>query len=343
MAELAFNHNGDPFEVPAEAVAWRVRRIKGRGAPEVVYGANGAPLVLPVDAAFEDLRREAKVPGKYRLDPINEDHQVLEGASPSYLVLPERPEPEDVAARIAPPSTGGVALESALGETTRALVVVTQSVVAQLPSIMAASADLLRAAGASGLPSRAPLALVPGGDDGDKEDDDEGGDEDDEDDEFEPPSAPSKASHGDLYALLAQLLPQLMAAFAPRPGSDAGSAPSAPSSPSVASKRRGPPSPMSSSSSSTEPAAAKPAAGGPIPAAVPPLSPQDMLHFAAIQQALTLEERALAQGILSELSPDDVQAWLRELAPLSVAEAVEKIRPILHGSPAAQSSSQEAA
>ncbi len=40
MAELAFNHNGDPFEVPAEAVAWRVRRIKGRGAPEVVYGMD---------------------------------------------------------------------------------------------------------------------------------------------------------------------------------------------------------------------------------------------------------------------------------------------------------------
>lgn len=335
MAELAFNHNGDPFEVPAEAVAWRVRRIKGRGAPEVVYGANGAPLVLPVDAAFEDLRREAKVPGKYRLDPINEDHQVLEGASPSYLVLPERPEPEDVAARIAPPSTGGVALESALGETTRALVVVTQSVVAQLPSIMAASAELLRAAGASGPPSRAPLALVPSGDEDDEDDED--------DDELEPPSAPSKASHGDLYALLAQLLPQLMAAFAPRPGSDAGSAPSAPPSPSVASKRRGPPSPMGSSSSSTEPTPATAVAGGPIPAAVPLLSPQDMLHFAAIQQALTLEERALAQGILSELSPDDVQAWLRELAPLSVAEAVEKIRPILHGSPAAQSSSQEAA
>ena len=337
MAELAFNHNGDPFEVPAEAVAWRVRRIKGRGAPEVVYGANGAPLVLPVDAAFEDLRREAKVPGKYRLDPINEDHQVLEGASPSYLVLPERPEPEDVAARIAPPSAGGVALESALGETTRALVVVTQSVVAQLPSIMAASAELLRAAGASGPPSRAPLALVPSGDE-----DDEDHEDDEEDDELEPPSAPSKASHGDLYALLAQLLPQLMAAFAPRPGSDAGSAPSAPPSPSVASKRRGPPSP-SPMGSSTEPAPATPVAGGPIPAAVPPLSPQGMLHFAAIQQALTLEERALAQGILSELSPDEVQAWLRELAPLSVAEAVEKIRPILNGSPAAQSPSQEAA
>jgi hypothetical protein len=337
MAELAFNHNGDPFEVPAEAVAWRVRRIKGRGAPEVVYGANGAPLVLPVDAAFEDLRREAKVPGKYRLDPINEDHQVLEGASPSYLVLPERPDPEDVAERISPPSSSGVALESALGETTRALVGVTQAVVAQLPAIMAASADLLRAAGASGLPSRAPLALVPGGDDDEQDEDDEG------DEELEPSSAPSKASHGDLYALMAQLLPPLMAAFAPRPGSEAGSAPPAPPSPSVASKRRSPASPMEGSSS-TEPAAAPPVAGGPTPpAAVPPLSPKGMMHFAAIQQALTLEERALAQGILSELSPDQVQAWLRELAPLSVAEAVEKIRPILNGSLTAQALSQEAA
>lgn len=336
MAELAFNHNGDPFEVPAEAVAWRVRRIKGRGAPEVVYGANGAPLVLPVDAAFEDLRREAKLPGKYRLDPINEDHQVLEGASPSYLVLPERPEPEDVAVRVAQPAAGRMALESALGETTRALVVVTQSVVAQLPSIMAASADLLRAAGASGLPSRTPLALVPSGEEVDEEED-----EDEEDEELDIRSAPSKTSQGDLYALLAQLLPQLMAAFAPRPASEASGSPPAQPSPPVASKRRSPASSVGGPSP-TEPAA-PPVASSSSPAAVPPLSPRDMLHFAAIQQALTLEERAIAQGILSELSPDQIQTWLRELAPLSVAEAVDKIRPILNGSPAVQSPSQEAA
>ena len=36
MSELAFNVNGDTFEVPPSVVEWRVRRMKTRGAPEPV-------------------------------------------------------------------------------------------------------------------------------------------------------------------------------------------------------------------------------------------------------------------------------------------------------------------
>src|SRR5215470_2294651 len=42
MFELAYNVNGEPFEVPPTMAAWRVRKLKPKGAPEVVYGRAGA-------------------------------------------------------------------------------------------------------------------------------------------------------------------------------------------------------------------------------------------------------------------------------------------------------------
>ena len=44
MSELAFNANGESFEIPATVTGWRVRRMKPRGAPELVYGRDGRPL-----------------------------------------------------------------------------------------------------------------------------------------------------------------------------------------------------------------------------------------------------------------------------------------------------------
>ena len=69
MSELAFNMNGEPFDVPPTATGWRVRRMKHKGAPEVVYGRDGIPLVLPIEADVDDLRREVGTAGRYRVDP----------------------------------------------------------------------------------------------------------------------------------------------------------------------------------------------------------------------------------------------------------------------------------
>ena len=57
MSELAFNANGDTFEVPANVTGWRVRRMKPRGAPELVYGKDGRPLTIGIEAEIEELRR----------------------------------------------------------------------------------------------------------------------------------------------------------------------------------------------------------------------------------------------------------------------------------------------
>src|SRR5689334_8643471 len=49
MSELAFTVNGDTFDVPNTVAAWRVRRLKPRGAPELVYSRDGRPLTLPIE------------------------------------------------------------------------------------------------------------------------------------------------------------------------------------------------------------------------------------------------------------------------------------------------------
>lgn len=43
---VAFNQQGEPFDVPPSATGWRVRRSRLKGPPEVVYGLDGAPQVL---------------------------------------------------------------------------------------------------------------------------------------------------------------------------------------------------------------------------------------------------------------------------------------------------------
>jgi len=66
MSELAFNLSGEPFEVPAQATGWRVRRLKPKGAPEVVYGRSGIPLVLPIEADIATKRATRAATGSIR-------------------------------------------------------------------------------------------------------------------------------------------------------------------------------------------------------------------------------------------------------------------------------------
>src|SRR5215468_2267455 len=93
MSELAFNLSGERFELPAKAAGWRVRRLKPKGAPEVVYGRSGIPLILSIDADIDDLRHEARQEGRYRLDPVDEHGRGIETASAGYVCV----QPSDVA------------------------------------------------------------------------------------------------------------------------------------------------------------------------------------------------------------------------------------------------------
>ena len=92
MSELAFNANGDSFEIPATVTGWRVRRMKPRGAPELVYGRDGRPLTIGIDADIEELREAVGSAGRYRLDPINDDGKCVENVPAAYVqvVKPQR-------------------------------------------------------------------------------------------------------------------------------------------------------------------------------------------------------------------------------------------------------------
>src|SRR5690242_1359007 len=88
MAQLAFNENGDPIELPPTAAGWRVKRMRGsRGAPGLVYGRDGTPLVIPREMDIEDLRREVGTSGKYKLEAIDDRRRPLE-VDEAIVVVP---------------------------------------------------------------------------------------------------------------------------------------------------------------------------------------------------------------------------------------------------------------
>lgn len=63
---------------------------------------------------------------------------------------------------------------------------------------------------------------------------------------------------------------------------------------------------------------------------LPTLDTAALVHFAAIQGALTFREGMLARELAAELTPAELRAWMTELCELSVADAVAKIRAVLN-------------
>jgi hypothetical protein len=344
MSELAFNVNGEMFEVPPLATAWRVRRVKPKGAPEVVYGRDGLPLILGLDAGLEDLRKEAVSPGRYRLDAVDDRQRPVAEAPAAYVYVHEQ-EPAAAPALVATSRADdrGMVPDSMLLEAMRMNTALAQSVIERFPAMMESAAVLLRAADGAGLPARLPLAVAPDGDG--------------EDDEGDGSNAP--AAGFDLQGLVAQVVPPLVMALtsgrlkvpplsslvdwrkAAENGQQARAVAVAEphatsrsaSGATTASRSMLAPGTAPGAPSVAVPGAAV-APSEDAPEAMPPLDPATMGHFLAVQQALSLEEGALAQGLAAELSPAELRAWLAELAPLSVSDAVDKIREVLHGAQA---------
>jgi hypothetical protein len=84
---LAKDINGDPVEVPAEAVAWRVRRRSGKqGRPQSVFDPEtGTPLEIELDSQIEALKPYGS--GGYRLDAIDGTGKLIAGVT-AYVEVP---------------------------------------------------------------------------------------------------------------------------------------------------------------------------------------------------------------------------------------------------------------
>jgi hypothetical protein len=323
MSELAFNLNGDPFEVPPGAVGWRVRKMKSKGAPEVAYGRNGQPLVLPLEADIDDLRTEVTTPGRYRLDPVDDNHKPIEGAPVGYVYVHElasaRPA-ESGGGSTAPTNITplGSPSESVVIEAMRMNAEMARMLLGKFPDMMQSAAVLLRAADGAGLPAREPRFVV----------DDDGDDDDDADDEDDGVAAtPAKG-----LDLLVQLLPLLMQAFA-------GAKVKMPDLAGVLDWRKAAPAPATSEAVQTPAITRKSSVttdadvdtAVTIGDALPAIDPATMMHFIAIQSALTPNEAALARAVAADLGPAALRSWFEELKKLSVPQAVQKVRVLIAG------------
>lgn len=311
MTELAFNINGEAFEVPANATGWRVRRMRPKGAPEVVYAREGQPLVLPITAGMDELRAEVETTGRYRLDPIDHNNKSITDAPCGYVQVNFNTQPAAEEGPSITPASFGKPTDNIVLESMRMQSLVAVAVVERFPQMMEAAATLLRAADGAGLPARPPMALPDGDDDGD-DDDDEETDE-----------TPEKRTASMLDLLQPMVGPAvqyvvsgLMSGQLKMPGNLAAMFDWRKAA--AEGKKAKADAPVAT------PTEAKPATEA--PAAPPPSKLQNAQHFIAIQEALGPEDAAFARAAAANLTPAQIDAWLGELGQLSVEDAVQRIR-----------------
>ena len=340
MSDLAFNLNGEPFEVPGAAAAWRVRKVKAKSAPEVVYGRAGTPLVLPVDADISDLRREVRGDGRYRLDPVDDQGRVIPDCSPGYVCIHPGDPPAESAA-VARPAPVLAPADHALIEAMRINAELARAVIDKFPMMLESAAVLLRAADNAGMPQRPPPVIErrrPEPDDQD-EDDDEVSDA--------PAAAPNRSGLQGLIETVVKLAaPAIIDAILSRKiaipsglgtlvgcgratAADHVSAVPAVSGPATVAA----PGPTATASASPLSAAGayESAAAAADSSAAEGLALDDAeaAHFASLQEALTPREGMLVNALAAELSPSERRAWIAEMQACSVPEAVARIRVVL--------------
>ncbi len=296
MSELAFNMNGEPFEIPPTATGWRVRRMKTKGAPEVVYSREGTPLVLPLEAGVEELRNAVGTPGRYRVDPV-EDYRPIPNAPAGYVFL----HGEDTApGATASTSVALARTENMTLEAMRMAMGMANTIVERFAQVMDSSATILRAADGAGLPARPPRADA----------EPEATDEDDEEDDDAPAPSPAMA----IVNALVQFAPVIVTAFKGKemPKLDA-----------MLDWRKAAPKPapeLAEPATTSEPEAEP---------ELPALDTATMAKIAAIQGALTPAEAARALKLAGELTPAERHAYFAQLSGLSVTDAVAKVRSLI--------------
>lgn len=335
MSELAFTVTGDTFEVPSTVTAWRVRRLKPRGAPELVYARDGRPLTLPIEADLDDLHEAVTTAGKYRLDPIGDDGKSVENVPAAYIQVAkgERNAGVDHAAdRVTDPRVDstvaglGQAVVEAVrlnAEALRQNAEISMRAVDRLPQLMEAMTTMLNVATGTQLYSlqqrEVPFALRNAANDSDE------GDEPDDDDDAPEPVFPFLPGL-DINKVVAQVASDVVTRLMDRFN---GKVPAV----------------STVSQPATEPQHQAPkvaAPGTPAPTHVIPSDPASMAHFLEVKNALTREEQVLIAALARDLTPAEQAAWFNALRPLSVVDAVASVRATLAQLPGQPPAQQQA-
>ena len=365
MSELAFTVNGDTFDVPNTVTEWRVRRLKPRGAPELVYARDGRPLTLPIEADLDDLHEAVTTSGKYRLDPIGDDGKAVENVPAAYIQVTkgdrnaasehaiDRTSDSRVDSTIA--GLGQAVIEAVRlnAEALRQNAEISMRAVDRLPQLMEAMTTMLNVATGTGLyalqqrelppPALRNAAVNDNGADDDENDDD--------DDDSAGASDAAPATFGgfplrpglDINKIVSQVasdvvtklidklsgkMPSFGAILDPRKAYAEGQRERA----AQAAAQQGaviqaPPLPAHAAVPASQPtshtASMRPTSG------VIPTDPASMAHFLAVKNSLTRDEQALVVALAQELTDEQRAAWFNELLPLSVPDAVAKVRATL--------------
>jgi hypothetical protein len=388
MSELAFDEDGQHFQVPVTVTRWRIRRFNNPGRPggaQVVYGDDGLPLFLDVDTTAEEFRDTVGgVPGRYRLDGADAHARIVDGVPPAYLMI-NGPTTASGGAGYGGAGYGGAgyggaghsgppansATEYALVEMARVNGEAFKVVADKFGNICDALSNVVRAVDAAGLPRRAPLGplLVDHVDQGD-----------DEDDEDERNAAPPQTPQATIATVLGQVM-QMVQVFTQMNGGNpaklgavmgqvvetarvmeaVGTTASSPAAPTATGEpsnegddvraatsakantvhgthvangthaTHAPHAPHAPHGAQRGPAKTRPSGESgmsPTTASAPSSAPtaDPMAQFQQIMAALTLEEQAKVQYVITTLSVRDLMQWYEQLAGMSVADGVAKIR-----------------
>lgn len=361
--------NGDTFEVPNTVTGWRVRRLKPRGAPELVYARDGRPLTLPIEADLDDLNEAVTTSGKYRLDPIGEDGKAVENVPAAYIQVTkgERNATNDHAierttdARVDSTIAGlGQAVIEAVrlnAEALRQNAEISMRAVDRLPQLMEAMTTMLNVATGTGLYALQQRELPPpalrnaANDNGDERDEDE----DDGDDEAEdgvdnvapatlggfplPPGFDinkivSQVASDVVTKLIEKFsgkMPSVGAILDPRKAYAEGQRERA------AQAATGHAPAVHATATPPTRVSAPAATVPPAPAIVPmqaatgvvPTDPASLAHFLAVKNSLTRDEQALVVAVAQELTEAQRATWFNELRALSVPDAAATVRATL--------------
>jgi hypothetical protein len=204
----------------------------------MVYSSGGLPLVIPIEAGIDELRRAVVAPGKYRLDPVDDHHRVVRDTDTAVVFVHERkPEPPTANARPrasrpvgADPNANAMLIESMRlsVEALRINAEIARKVASRFGVMVEAAASLIRAADGAALPG--PQAIHA---EHDGSEDHKAAAADDrqahirDDNENEPDACrPTPASGLDVNELIAQLATVLLGSRQPAP--EAAAAPEAP-------------------------------------------------------------------------------------------------------------------